>query len=263
VAYSKVCTVSFGFAWGSGARVFPVSRFTRAANVLETNNDCTEYTIAQKLLLVFNGDWRNPWLEHYHWLDDCPCGGTPEKCAEMCVALVQSVVFERVMEEVPSSSRWHTVAPALEAQGLGLLLHNILGRVSDAAANKSNAVSLPEYVDPVEDATLAFRAYNAAKDRKASTFLGSPDSQMTVALACAISEPVDHLMARLQRLDHEGHGFTELLTSGGRRRGLLTDCQFDLWALGHPGMDSRLNDRFGQPQRFSRSRATCSTPTSY
>ena len=177
--------------------------YTRAAYVTESAlpDNGPEDILARGLLRVFNGDWRKHHLEHYCSGPGCPCGGSLERCIDTCLALLQSVLCEKLGERVPSTSRWWTICPTLEAQCLGLVLHNALGRVSDLSSHCVNAVQLPE---GAEDSIAAFRLYNAKKDKTAKEFVGSPKAVLLVSVAAAVGEPVDHLLARLQRLDVTG-----------------------------------------------------------
>jgi hypothetical protein len=183
-------------------------RHTRSATVLESPQDGPQDVLAGKMLSILNGDWSHHTLQHLCFLDPCPCGGTLAKCIQTTTALLEAVLLDRIAEKVPAASRWHTVAPTMEAQGLGLLCHNVLGRLSQLAANNPNALAArpPAAADQDEDAIAAFRAYNAKKDAKCRDFLSGLDAAVTVASACCLTEPVDHLMARLQRLDDCGHG---------------------------------------------------------
>jgi hypothetical protein len=177
--------------------------YTRAAYVTESAlpDDRPSDILARGLLRVFNGDWRKHYIEHYCSGIGCPCGGSLHRCMDTCLALLQSVLCETLGERVPSTSRWWAICPTLEAQCLALVLHNVLGRVSDLASHSVNAVQLQE---GAEDSIAAFRLYNAKKDKTAKEFVGSPEAALLVSVAAAVGEPVDHLLARLQRLDVTG-----------------------------------------------------------
>ena len=184
-------------------------KFTRAATVLEGSEDGPEALLAEKLLCILNGDWSEAFVQHYCFAEPCPCGGTKERCVDTCCALLEAVILDRAAEKVPSCNRWHTVAPTLETQGLGLLLHNTLGRTSKLLSQKSG-VDLGPDIDAAlppgaDDSISAFRLHNAKKDRKARSWLSRLDAPVTVAVACCATEPTDHLMARLQRLDDTGY----------------------------------------------------------
>jgi hypothetical protein len=180
------------------------NRYTRAATVLEMGSGAgPDDVLAEKILDLCNGDWTLPYVQHFCWKPSCLCGGLMSTCVDTMSAVLEAVILGRSAERVPSVNRWHTVAPTLEAQGLGFMLHSVLPRIFELAGGATNAIA--QAADVPEDSVAAFRAYNAAKDRKCRAFVGKPDAAISIGIACALTEPLDHLMARMQRLDDTGH----------------------------------------------------------
>jgi hypothetical protein len=180
-------------------------RFTRAALERESPSGMTgEFgDLCNELQRMLNGDWRKPYLQHFCIDPHCCGGGNVEVCIAKVSALLHAVLLARLGERVPSSHRWHTVAPALEVQAFGMLCHSILPRMIELAGASTNAVTASVGAD--ENSTDAFIAYRAKKDTKCREFMQAADSPPVVALAVIVSEPVEHLSARLRRLDYAGH----------------------------------------------------------
>lgn len=178
--------------------------YTRAATAAESplNEMTPEHVLSRSLLRLLNGDWRAAYLEHNCSGASCPCGGTLDRCIDSCVAVLEALLCDRLGERVPSTNKWWTMGPTLEAQCLGLVIHRVLSRLSDLSSNRTNAVQVRE--GAAEDSIEAFRLYNSRKDAKSRAFLGSLEAPWVLSIACAAGEPMDHLMARIQRLDECG-----------------------------------------------------------
>jgi hypothetical protein len=203
---------------------------TRARTEIESPLPPISDTIIEELTSVLNGDWRSPRLQHF-CRGQCCRGGDVDVCVERVLAVLTPLLLDRLGERVPSANRWHTFGPALETQGFGLVCHNILVRLSEVIAKLPNAT--PDLA-AAED--MSFQAYRAAKDRRAGSFLQDPLSSRVVGLACATTEPIDKLSARLQHLDHTSHSVTEISD-------LVKECQSSLYALVHPHLADSLASR--------------------
>ncbi len=120
-------------------------------------------------------------------------------------ALLSTALLGELGERVPASNRWHTFGRALDVQAFGLSLHRVLGRLSELAGCSPNA--LADIAQGKEDQTgeTDFAAYRAKKDLKSNKFLTDPSSSILLLEAAAMCEPLDHLSARLQRLDFAGY----------------------------------------------------------
>jgi hypothetical protein len=143
---------------------------TRAATALESSAHSKDDEIVAELLRCFNGDWRHPYVEHYCFEVGC-CSGGIDSCVAKMVSLVTAAMLDRVGERVPSTHRWHTFGPALEVQCLGLLLHNILGRLGELGGRLPNAVAAVAGAEAADGSMSAFVEYRAKKDRKSRAFL--------------------------------------------------------------------------------------------
>jgi hypothetical protein len=178
-------------------------RHTRSATELESPSRLSaEEYVAERILATFNGDWRHPFMEHY-CIGLCCQGGNVSVCRDNMLSLLSCVLVDSLADKVPSSHRWYTIGPTLEAQCLGLLLHKILRRVSEQCGGSYNQRAEVEQNAP-EGSQEAFKTYRAKKDRRSQKFLGSIEADVTLTLACIASEPVDHVTSRLQTLDHSG-----------------------------------------------------------
>jgi hypothetical protein len=177
-------------------------RHTRSATELESPSDLSPAGyLARQLLSVFNGDWRNQFVERY-CLSPME---TVEGCKDTMMSLLSCILIDALAERIPSTHRWHTIAPTLEAQCLGLLLHGILRRVSDLVGGSYNqAAALDLEQDAPENSQEAWKIYRAKKDKRSQQFLSSIEADITLSMACIASEPADHVMSRLQSLDHSG-----------------------------------------------------------
>ncbi len=62
------------------------------------------------------------------------------------------------------------MSPSLTVQGFGLLVHNLLGRLTDVASNSHNAVAGLRVADGVDpDSKAAFAEHRAKKDFRGTT----------------------------------------------------------------------------------------------
>jgi hypothetical protein len=182
--------------------------------------------LVDELLAFFNGDWRDRRVQHLCFGADCCRGGKLDAAVGRATSLLMSVLIDRLGETVPSENRWHTFGPSLEIQTFGVLFHGLLSRLAEVVNGSVNAL---KNLDASIEAGNEFQVYRAKKDRKCATFLMDSSTPVTIALAAVASEPVDHLSARMQLLDHQGHGVTELVADD-----LLLDCQRAFWAITHP-----------------------------
>ncbi len=67
---------------------------------------------------------------------------------------------------------------AVLPQALGIMLHNILGRLSETASNQANAAATLNFASAEvgdDTSTAAFQEYRARKDVKSQRFLGSAE----------------------------------------------------------------------------------------
>ena len=198
-------------------------KWTRARHQQESP-DFRSDAMAAELAIFLNGDWRSGCIEHF--CQGPRCCKNLDICTEKVTALLKTAVFDHLNDHTPSCNRWHTFGRALESQGLGLLCHSILSRVSLRAALGSN-----EEVVGDDDDSLPFKAYCSRKEKQSSDFLGDyPASTVAVATALVITEPTDHLSQRMQHLDTKTHAVTEMMSKSGP----LFRCQQQMWDLLRP-----------------------------
>jgi hypothetical protein len=80
---------------------------------------------------TLNGDWRRPRCQHFCTSPTCCDGFNILVAIEKVLAIVLQAWFGPLSKKLPSQSRWHTFAPALQTQAGGHLCHQILPRVLD------------------------------------------------------------------------------------------------------------------------------------
>ena len=159
-------------------------------------------------------------IQHYCWRPGCCNNHQLDTCVDSIFSVLDEAIFSKLGEVVPSTHRWHTVGPALETQCLGMVCHNVLGRVFNMTTGLDPDDD-PEAAD--QDDQESWNKFCAQQKKKASTFLGDiPKTEQYLMVACMASAPVDRLSARMQHLEHHSHALTEL-------PGLVDECSKHLW----------------------------------
>ncbi len=176
--------------------------FARGRNQFESPADTREFDqLSYAALNLLNGDWRQQRVEHFCFLENCCDGHKVDVCVERCTALLAELVFNRLGEKVPAANRWHTLAPTLCSQSLGLFCHGVLRRVIHGCAFGSYDDQLQ--AEHPEGSAMAFQAYVTHKHRTAADFFTDyPHNAQLLGIAVVVTEAVDKLSARLQHLDH-------------------------------------------------------------
>ena len=174
--------------------------------------------ILDELAAVCNGDWSANYLQHFCYGPTCCAGGNREVSEQRMVGILMSAFFGQLGTDIPSTSRWSTVAPTCARQCGAMACHNILGRVMARALDTSNA--------PVNDED----EYHALVTQRTAACLDfvtdQPSSLKLVLSATVLGIPVQVLSSRLQHLDATSGAAVELT----KHCGPIEQCMIDLWS---------------------------------
>ncbi|CAK0899533.1 unnamed protein product, partial [Prorocentrum cordatum] len=178
------------------------SIYTRGRLLSETMAKNQDYLLelGNALLEVANGDWRVVGFQHFCYKPGCCGGHRLDVCAERLLSVLRQAVFDRVSEKVPACNRWYTFGTALEVQGLGVFMHQILPRVivqlhSDGMLDNDKPIA-------EDDPDVSFKVYRTKKVKQSIAFMSDPKTPFVVASAALATEPLDHMTNRMQHLDH-------------------------------------------------------------
>ena len=75
--------------------------------------------LVQVVLGLLNGDWSQPFFQHYCYEPGCCEGRSVTVAARRITALIMQIVFDPLGERLPSTSRWYTFPRALDIQCFG------------------------------------------------------------------------------------------------------------------------------------------------
>ena len=93
--------------------------------------------VAEVLLNLANGDWRQPGFQHFCWRPGCCAGPDGQRSVHVCVdklcAWMLEFLFQDLGTQRHSTIRGFTFPITLALRSLGFLLHRVVPRVFSAA----------------------------------------------------------------------------------------------------------------------------------
>ena len=199
----------------------------RAVSLTETGRAQKLEELAHVVRKLLNGNWGAAHIEHFCFEPGCCDGHQLSVAVDRVYAALSAAWFEPLGISVPSTSRWHTIGPALAVQAGGMLCHQVLPRalqVLDKAAGVHE-----ERADREGDGGAdSWRIHSAKKLKQCMEVVGDqPATVQLWAIAALATEAVDQLSATLQHLDVAGYVLKELVSSTG----CLLTLQQHTWAL--------------------------------
>ena len=106
-------------------------------------------------------------VQHFCYRRGC-CGNHNKQIAvDSIVGCLCSILFDKLGRKVPAANRWYTFAPSLEVQTFGLLCHQVLARVIQAASlTVWEREAIAEHLDHIAEWSMSYSAY---RDKKVET----------------------------------------------------------------------------------------------
>ena len=188
-------------------------------DLLEASVDFERVEAAcQAILDCNNGDWSNPWCQHYCYKPEC-CGGQRLPLAEKIILRAQRMttlfmqfLFQRLGDVECCSSKWWTLQETEGLQAFGHLCSRIMPRVMLRSLQ-------PQEVDVNDDEGLfrvAWKIYAIKKNNMVIEHLEDPQSAWSVSSLGVLTMPLDKLSNQAQHLDGNGRAsLVHLVRDGG------------------------------------------------
>ncbi len=188
--------------------------------------------LAARMLDTINILWNGEALGHCCFQPGCCAGRKRGVCIRRMESLLMAAIVDRLGKNVPAENRWHTVAPTMETQGLGFMCCRFLCRLVRKVGSR-----LPLHVvQDIPEWQMSWREYVSKKEKTSIEFCNDqPTNGLLLGTACAVTESVDHLSARLQSCDYTGRSLRETFSVTGP----IARCQHFLYGLMHAALDGR------------------------